>query len=382
MVKTELWPEEVTEDGETITTGVTITRTDGTRSHLWYRLPSACRKDLTPSCDPFLLGSLFGAMRTSSQMRVHGEVSPSLLIGLEEFQTVWSCWKPEVYRRIDITADTERETEKAQPSTAVMAFSGGVDSSFTAWRHRTGNLGRQQWDLRAGVFIQGFDIPLADEEAYRSAAHKASRMLSSLGLEPIEVATNFRDLKDNWIDAHGAGLASCLTLLKARFQTGLIASSYPYSNLLFPYGSNPLTDGMFSSASFRIVHDGAGFTRLEKIRGIRPWPEALKYLRVCWEGELKDRNCCRCQKCVSNMLYFRILDRELPECFESDISNQEIIRLNYPEADMIASMERLIRVAQEGQVADSWVRALERSVAINRRRLNPGALGRLRRFFR
>jgi hypothetical protein len=49
---------------------------------------------------------------------------------------------------------------------------------------------------------------------------------------------------------------------------------------------------------------------------------------------------------------------------------------------MIASMERLILVAKEEQVADSWVRALERSAAINRRRLRPGRLERLRRFFR
>jgi hypothetical protein len=161
-------------------------------------------------------------------------------------------------------------------------------------------------------------------------------------------------------------LASCLMLLQGRYSAGLIASAYIYSSLSFPCGTNPLTDGMMSNDSFQIVHDGAAFHKVEKMREFSRWPEALKYLRVCWQGEHKDRNCCRCQKCVWTMLAFRILGLGLPECFERDISDAELIRVRYPEEGMIYSMQRLVRHAKNAGISATWVRALEMSVWINR----------------
>jgi hypothetical protein len=123
---------------------------------------------------------------------------------------------------------------------------------------------------------------------------------------------------------------------------------------------------MLSSNSFRIIHDGARFNRLEKLRSLARWPEAMENMRVCWEGGQRDRNCCRCQKCVSNMLYLRILGQRLPKCFPCDISDREIVRLKYQDQAMIKSMERLVRAAKQEKVSGSWVLALKTSIIINR----------------
>jgi len=64
-------------------------------------------------------------MRTSADMVIHGEISPSLLRNLEEFQDAWHCWLPEQYRKINITADVEKESSKHTIPLAIMAFSGG-----------------------------------------------------------------------------------------------------------------------------------------------------------------------------------------------------------------------------------------------------------------
>jgi hypothetical protein len=207
-------------------------------------------------------------------------------------------------------------------------------------------------------------------------------MLASLRMELIPVATNYREQGGYWPHIFGAGLASCLMLLQGRFREGLIASGYSYKNFSSPDGSNPVSDWMMSSDSFRIIHDGAAFYKPDKLRAISGWPEAMRHLRVCYEGERLDRNCCRCQKCVWTMLTFRMLGLGLPECFDRDISDLEILRMRYPEAGKVQSMQRLVARLKEESCSASWVRALQLSVLINRLGLVAKGIPPVRRFYR
>ena len=99
-------------------------------------------------------------MRESLDLIVHGEVSPSLLSNIDEFQEAWMCWLPARYSKIEIYADMEKEQSKADFNAAIVTFSGGADSCFTAWRHKKGTYGRLKQDIDAGLMIHGFDIPL------------------------------------------------------------------------------------------------------------------------------------------------------------------------------------------------------------------------------
>lgn len=369
MSITHVWPEAIAEEGDSLIVSATVERPDVGRWRLWYRLGAAHRGALSASSDAFLLGTLFRSMETATDLRVHGELSPSLLVNLAEFQRAWSCWRPGVYRPVEIEADREREEPRAESEETLMAFSGGADSAFTAWRYRPGSAERRAPRLVAGMMVHGFDIPIEDPGAYARARDRSARMLESLGMGLIPVATNLREQPGDWEDAHGAALASCLVLLKGRFGRGLIASSYPYSDLILPYGSNPVTDGMMSSDSFRISHDGADVAKIEKMKAIAVWPEARKNLRVCWEGKQADRNCGRCQKCVWTLLVFRMIGAGLPDCFERDISDREVARLRYPDEGTLNSMRRLAARARADSVSASWLSALERSIVSNHLRM-------------
>lgn len=381
MAAIHLWPEEWIEREDQLLVGATLEHPGGARWRLWYRLPAGHRPALARGCDPFVLGALFAAMRAPADLVVHGEASPSLLANLEEFQHAWSTWAQAELSRIAITADRETEQPRSARPAAVMAFSGGADSAFTAWRHRSGQAGRQRRDLQAGVLVHGFDIPLGQADIFAGAAERAGRMLASIGMEMIPVATNYREQGGEWPITFGAGLASCLMLLQGRFGEGLIASGYSYKNFSAPDGSNPLSDWMMSSDSFRIIHDGAAFYKADKLRAISAWPEAMKHLRVCYEGERLDRNCCRCQKCVWTILTFRMLGLGLPECFERDISSLEILRMRYPEAGQVQSMRRLVARLKAESCSASWVRALQASVLVNRLGLVAKGIPPIRRFY-
>jgi hypothetical protein len=344
------------------------------RTELWYRVPEAFAPRLTQRCDPFVVATVMLAMQRAEQLHIHGEVSPSLLSNLEEFQAVWSSWRPKTYRFVDIRTDCEREGMKPTEDRAISAFSGGVDSCFTAWRHRIGQCGRLQQPLHTGLMVHGFDIPLVEREMFERAAARSQRILSSVGVELMPIATNIRQVIPlDWEESFGTATASTLMLFAGYYSTGLIPASHPYKALEFRYGSNPISDRLLSSTNFEIVHDGAGSDRAAKIRAISQWPEAVQYLRVCWEGQQKDRNCGTCEKCIRNILNFRVIGIDNPPCFDRPVSNAEIRSLKVRGASLSA-LKNLYHSAQKAQIADSWVTDLDSCIQRNQR------LENLRRF--
>lgn len=369
--KTHIWVEEPFGRSGMTTIGMTVEGPRLRRKRIWYQLPSEYSTSLTKSSDPFLLAMIFSAMRLHTDLHVHGEVSPSLLRNIEEFQSAWVCWRPKQYVMVDITADVEREQPTPHnDKKAVTLFSGGVDSSFTVFRHKTGRSGRRNLELHAGLMVHGFDIALTERDDFVRAAQKAKRMLDSIGIPLISMTTNIRELGDPWWDFHGAAPASCLALLQGGFSVGIIPSTEPYNALVLPWGSNPVTDWMLSSRSFAIVHDGASFARTEKVREIAGWSEALQYLRVCMVGKPgeHDANCGVCEKCIRTILNFRVLGIDLPGCFEKDVTDEQIAGLRGLDQLKLAELDRILAVAKAEGVSGAWVKALETCIRRNRMR--------------
>jgi len=342
-------------------------RTGGKSSiRLWYRIPAEYKDGLTDRADPFVIGFLFPAMQTGRPVLVRGTVSPSLLRNLEEFMAVWQAWRPDRYRQVEIIPDQEEEAvEGPGNGEAVMPFSGGVDSCFTAWRHRKALAGRRSTNLTAGVFIHGFDIPLRNNRSFILFQRRKEKLLGSIGMTLIPLATNFRDLPVSWADSHAAALVSSLTLFGKRFSQIVVASSEPYVSFVTGkiWGSNPLTDRLLSSGTLKVIYDGAEYSRIEKIQSMSDWPEALRFLRVCWEGKEKHENCCRCVKCIRNILIFRALGKGLPPCFPRDASDDDIRKLSikgtFSQAVFSATIETALK---NGYGRTAWISAMREAM--------------------
>ncbi len=367
--KIHVWPKELIETEGKITASAVIESPDSKREQLWYRLPVEFGSCLAKDSNVFLLGTLFKAMRNSADLVIHGQVSATLLRNLVEFQSAWNSWRCDRYTAVDITADYERkQTQYGKADSAVSAFSGGVDSCFTIFRHSSGTCGRLKENLEAALLVHGFDIPIEEKDAFERTAVNSKRIVESIGKKFITMATNFRQLGDDWEDAHGAAIASVLTLLSGRYSKGLIASTEPYNNLVLPWGSNPVTDFLLSSNAFSIIHDGASFNRNDKIRAILNWPEAMRYLRVCWQGRQRDRNCCQCEKCIRTILNFRCIGAGLPECFPRDVSDRQIAALRGLNSVQAAYLKEILLETKAAGIEKSWVRALEKCLKLNQSR--------------
>lgn len=370
MLKTtQIWPEEIRRRDGGIVSAAVIESPGRESQRLWYRLPEEREAQLPEHSDHLVVGSAFLIMQLGFDVRVHGLVTPSLIRNLTEFQAAWAQIRQGL-KNVEIRADSEREVQPpAGRRGAVVAFSGGVDSCFSAFRHVRGVSVRCPRAVSAGVMVHGFDIPLGEPEAFASAMERSRRMAASLGIGLIPVATNYKDVVQDWSHSHGAAVASCLALLGGGYTEGVIGQTFTYGEIRhITEGVNALTDPLLSSDYFRIVPDGAGFERADKIRVVGEWKEFLQDARVCWQGPQKDRNCCVCEKCVRNILTFRALGLGLPPCFEHDVDEEQIRRLGMGEITRAEiRYGGLAALAAASGASGRWVQIIERRLADERR---------------
>jgi len=336
-----------------------------------YEIVGGIQPEEPAVLDGFVFGIFLHAMTNGTSLTVHGALSRSALYNLNELQSCWALWYPQRYKRIEIKPERIVDIGRGGPARrAIAAFSGGSDSTFTLLRHRKGLLGPASRDLDAAVMVHGFDTDLANVDHLQKLIERRKPFLDDLGLELKIIRTNIKGLGlQNWEDGHGAMLASCLHQFAGAFDTGLIASSNPYDELEFPWGSNPITDRLLSGDQFEIVHDGAGYAKIEKIALISQHPLAMAGLRVCYEGTEQYRNCGHCGKCVRSHLAFMAVGLMEPPCFDGPLELADIDALQTHSMLQYNRLKRIAAYADERGVKDEWLRRVKRRLASYRRQV-------------
>jgi hypothetical protein len=216
---------------------------------------------------------------------------------LKGVQHVWRSWYPRL-SYVQIHAPVAAPTPEGRPRGTLSSFSGGIDSFFSLLRHRD--------RVTHLLSIAGFNTPMDDLDNMRRDLGPIAQML---GKRHVPVRTNIRygdnpptpySITEMMCDmAHGCLLAAFAHLMQDRFDVYLIPATHHYARL-HPYGSHPLTDPLFSSASLRVVHDGAAFDRIERTEFVARSDEALSVLHVCTR-DFNHGNCSTCQKCLRTM---------------------------------------------------------------------------------
>jgi hypothetical protein len=283
-----------------------------------------------------------------------------------EFQHAWSLWLPSVYRPIAITPNQVVDDYIGpSPDNAIAGFSGGVDSVFTVLRHATQQLGELSYPLRDRVLmVHGFDVPLHKPTDFEALKSRVVPLLNSLSLRLNTVRTNLKELAlQNWEDSFAAQLASCLHNFSHESRYGLIASSEPYSDLVLPWGSNPCTDHLLSGCDMQTVHDGAGYSRTEKVALIATNPTAASVLKVCWVGEDTHRNCGECEKCIRTQLNFLAVGCSNPPCFDAPLRIEGIWKIRPVNAAQRKELESIVSYAKARNISGEWLAALENTLA-------------------
>ena len=314
--------------------------------------------------DGFVIGVIFYAMRLGEDLHVHGAVSAELLANMRELQEAWTLWRPNRYKKIAVSAEQVVDTERPRPPKALAAFSGGVDSVFTLLRHAKNLRGTGFYPLDdALVLIDGFDIPLSSPHRLEALKARIAPLATELGFKIKVVRTNLKELMlQEWEDTFIPQLAACLHNFSHAYAYALVGSSEPYDTLVTPWGSNPTTDPLLSGGAMRVIHDGAGYSRTEKVALIAKHPTATRVLKVCWEGYDTSKNCGVCEKCVRTQLNFLAAGEAAPACFDKPLELKAIAAIPLRNKIVCGELKTIAAYAKRRGIKAPWLDALEQRI--------------------
>ncbi|HEX2232977.1 MAG TPA: hypothetical protein VHG69_06390 [Thermoleophilaceae bacterium] len=284
------------------------------------------------------------AMKAGADVvRVPGALSPRLLGSAAQIQDILCAWDGS-YVRTKVEADARAPGAPVGDAVACF-FSGGVDSFYSVLKHDD--------EIKHLIFSLGFDLRLdGDPAPMRRAETTAREVAEALGKTLVVVRTDIRSFSDHYISGwyfHGAILAAMGLLFQHRFRKVIIPSTHNYADL-FPWGSHPLLDPLWSTEETQFFHDGCEATRPEKVRFISSSEVAMNWLRVCFEPPETTYNCGRCEKCLRTMVALHLAGalgrcRTLPDTLDL----RAVSRIRIPDDNARAFVtENLVAVEQAG----------------------------------
>jgi hypothetical protein len=273
---------------------------------LWYRFPSWCEPFLSvENGDPFLPPLLVLAMKTGEPLAIPVPVDPRLLKALPRIQDILLSFYPQLSRSaIDVTARSHSFPTAGAGDAVGLFFSMGVDSFYSLLKNvRDHPAGART--ITHLLSVNGFDVTYEGDDGLfpPPLLRNFQRVADSLGKVLLPVSTNIRRVGvrlADWPMLHGAALASVALALGAMFRRVSIAASTTYDKL-YPWGSHPVLDPLWSAQTLTFVHDGCELNTIDKTAVVAASPLALETLRPC-AGYGRGYNCGRCEKCLRTML--------------------------------------------------------------------------------
>jgi hypothetical protein len=256
---------------------------------------------ITADASPFLAAVLLPCMKTGEDIFVRGVVSDKFFRNTRKIMELVSKWdiglqKTNMYVEFVKTEKVKKFGRKARHARNASFFSAGVDSFYTYLKHP---------DISDFILVHGFDVPLANKAFFKEVKSTVKKIANKTGVHPLFVETNVAVIIERklvWDFAHGGALAAVGLFLRKQIQTIYIAGAVK-KNELFPYGTHPKLDKLWSTETTKFVHDGNEHNRLGKITtSISKSELALDSLRVCTQNFKGTYNCSRCYKCLTTMI--------------------------------------------------------------------------------
>ena len=353
------------------------------KMNIYFETDREFASALSLSFHPFLVGSILVAMHhREKRVSVEGEVCPELCQNLITAMNWIRHWYYDAALPLVKIEPGKVMTSAAQADRPRSAsfMSGGVDSLATL-KNNLNNFPRcHPAAITENLMIFGQNLESDTRPAtFQKARGDLSELVGRNDIQLIPVYTNIRQLDDSSFifgTNHGAILGAVAHAFANRFTDVYLPASDSIPTLKFvrrrvflPYGSHPLLDPQYSSHGLRIKHDGIVYSRLDKVKMISEWDEALNQIRVCgpnWPG----KNCGQCEKCIRTMLDLLaagVLHKS--SAFEADDVTAEMIdkiRIKKPDNDstvddeyleLIEPLERLGRK----DLAQAIVKMIDRS---------------------
>jgi hypothetical protein len=334
-----------------------------------------------PRAEAFLAACFpLAAVHGEARVKIEGRPCPMLVEGLRTVHAWWQSWGGMPSAAPAIETERARPAVKADgPRRAVAFLSGGVDGLHMLLCNRRLYRHDDPAYIRDALFIHGFDIGKRardpEHERYRMALRRLEPVAAETGLRVVACRTNLRHLPskpDFWTYRHnGPALAA---MGHAAIATGawlFIGGTFDVAHPV-PMGTHPSTDGLLSSQRLQIVHEGARYSRLAKVRDLARWPTALAALRVCSANIGNEANCGVCEKCLRTRLELLVAGVEETAALGPSLTPNEL----WERAEPVLTPDHAIIYADllpilRARGLDALCRIIENRIRIFRERKTP-----------
>ncbi len=275
-----------------------------TRS-LYFSVAEKYKDFICQDISPFVASVFVGALKQHASIVADGELNCLVSANAPKISRLYQLWNMG-YGEGSVLAKSLKEDSTERHAVGCF-FSGGVDSFYSYLK----NLNESQEKITHFIFVHGFDIDLRNKELLETTLDNIRSTAKEVGIEVILVKTNLREITDPLIDwswTFGSALGAVALFLRNGFKTIYIPSSVSQDEL-YPWGSHPDLDPLWSTEKTTLIHDGIEATRFEKIeKYVGHSPLAAKYLRVCFLNTKGTYNCGTCAKCLRTMIDLSIVE--------------------------------------------------------------------------
>jgi hypothetical protein len=318
---------------------------------LWFEVETPDEHVPERDARPFVLASLVAAMRAGLPLVADAPLDGETRRNLRLWQGAFAAWRPALMSMVELRAPgASGDVRRAKGR--VTAYSGGADSHYSLIASA-----EEGFPIEAGVLVHGFDIPLADGDAYERAFRRVRSTLEGRGLRALRLRTNVRSV-DRWChlswqhETHGAYLAAGLACLSPWYGSAVIPSSFGHDYPVLPWASNALTDPLFSGSVQDVIHHGGERMRIEKMLRLATDVDFARSARVCYLNEQKDANCGRCYKCATLQLAFWTSGIPRPDAFPVRVTRRDLAAMKLLHPSYRHTFEVLATRAEQAGLAE------------------------------
>ncbi len=275
----------------------------------------------------FLAAVLLPCMKTGENIYVDGPVSEQFLANTNEIMKLLIKWQVGLSRIKIRVKETTVDTFK--PRYTGSFFTAGVDSFYTYLRNKN----KKTTKISHLIIVHGFDVPLSNKPFFNKVKTTVEKVAAEEKVHAVVLETNLGEIIEKrlvWDFAHGGALAAVALFLRKQMKNMLIPGAVR-NDQLFPYGTHPELDVLWSTETLKVKSDGGEHDRMGKVTSlVSKSPLALKYLRVCTQNLEGKYNCSRCYKCLMTMIYLAGSNAlSQSKTFERKINIEAVRRMYY-----------------------------------------------------
>lgn len=311
------------------------------------------------------------AMKKGLDLEVEGSFDPLLIKNLEKVSEMWWRWRPDKFSRpvrIVEKGCNKQETRSysVDLDSSIMAFSGGVDSTYALLRYNEKNPDKK---IKKCVMINGFGYDLSESSAYGKQYEKNKSFLEKEDVYLYSARTNYKNIVAWYPFFHAMGIAAVLNLYAKENRVGAVGLDYDYDEErnLGPWGNLFVLNTLYSASSFFIEPIGGDKNRVEKIAYLHQHG-MLSSVTVCNNVERYGRNCGVCEKCIRTMLTCDIKNVEYESIFGRAVLNKDIEKLKISKPTQYIFYTTLLKHIEDGQAVKKIIEE-----KVEDYRLNKGA---------